>query len=191
MEWQHVNVKLMLGDSSLDLALLIPIFHGWIRDRVCDELLLDIADYRHVPAGPGVVLIGYEADYSVDNTGGRLGVRYNRKAPLEGTNAARLAQAARAAAAACQLLEADPSLEGKLRFGGREIEIAINDRLFARNDSATRQAAEPELRAFAAKVFPGGDVAVSYGDDPRGLFRTLLKAAHPVSAADLLARLQS
>jgi hypothetical protein len=192
MEWQHVNVKLMLADSSLDLAPLIPIFHGWIRDRVCDELLLDIADYRHVPAGPGVVLIGYEADYSVDNAGGRLGVRYNRKAPLlEGTNAARLAQAARAAAAACQLLEADPSLEGKLRFGGREIEIAINDRLSARNDSATLQAAEPELRAFAAKVFPESDVAFSYGDDPRGLFRALLRTAHPASAADLLARLQS
>ena len=32
------------------------------------------------PAGPGVMLIGHQADYSVDNTDDRLGVRYNRKA---------------------------------------------------------------------------------------------------------------
>src|SRR4029077_10076795 len=67
MELQHVNVKLIVRTpEEVDLEPLIPIFHGWIQGRVCDELLLDIADYRHVPAGPGVVLIGHEADYSVD-----------------------------------------------------------------------------------------------------------------------------
>ena len=59
------------------------------------ELLLDVADYRHVPAGPGVMLIGNEGDYSVDNTGDRLGIRYNRKAALDGDNQDRLRQAAR------------------------------------------------------------------------------------------------
>ena len=43
-----------------------------------------MADYRHVPEGPGVMLIGHQANYSVDNTDNRLGVRYNRKEPLEG-----------------------------------------------------------------------------------------------------------
>src|SRR5580698_8801430 len=85
MEFQHVNVKLLLArDEQLDLAPLIPIFNTWIQNQAPDELLLDIADYRHVPEGPGVVLIGLQADYSVDNTGGRLGVRYNRKAALDG-----------------------------------------------------------------------------------------------------------
>src|ERR1700688_1363735 len=94
---QHVNVKLFLkSPGGFDLEALVPVFHGWIRDRVCEELLLDVADYRHVPAGPGVVLIGLQADYAVDNTDDRLGVRYNRKAALDGSNQDRLQQAARA-----------------------------------------------------------------------------------------------
>ena len=81
MNLQHVNVKLLIEDSGeVDLEPLIPIFHRWIQDRARPELLLDIADYRHVPDGPGVVLIGHDANYSVDNTDNRLGVRYNRKA---------------------------------------------------------------------------------------------------------------
>ena len=49
------------------------VFHQWIRDSVCPEMLIDVADYRHVPAGPGVMLIGHEANYSLDNRENRLG----------------------------------------------------------------------------------------------------------------------
>src|ERR1035437_1287853 len=121
---QHVNVKLLVQNpENFDLEALIPVFHKWIEEQIPGELLLDIADYRHVPAGPGVVLIGHQGDYSVDNTGNRLGVRYNRKAPLDGSNEDRLKQAARAALAACRRLETESRLGGTLRFGGQEIEI--------------------------------------------------------------------
>src|SRR6266852_727852 len=145
---QHVNVKLMLQNTgAVDREPLIPVFHAWIQEQSPGELLLDVADYRHVPAGPGVVLIGYEGDYSVDNTGNRLGVRYNRKAALDGSNEDRLKQAARAALTACKRLEEDARLGGTLRFGGREIEIFINDRLLAPNSDDTRETADPEFRA--------------------------------------------
>jgi hypothetical protein len=190
MELQHVNVKLMLANSeAVDLAPLIPVFHGWIRDRVCDELLLDLADYRHVHAGPGVVLIGHEADYSVDNTGGRLGVRYNRKAVLDGTNRDRLVQATRAALTACRRLESEPRLAGQLRFNGRDLELSINDRLLAPNREATRAAVEPELAAFSRDLFRGSEVSLSHGGDPRSVFHVSLRASQPFSVSDLLANL--
>src|SRR5260370_201374 len=119
MELQHVNVKLLVRNpEEVDLEPLIPIFHDWIQNQVGEGLLLDVADYRHVDAGPGGVLIGHEGNYSVDNTDNRLGVRYNRKAPLDGSNQDRLKQAARAALTAWQRLEADPRVRGKLRFNG-------------------------------------------------------------------------
>jgi hypothetical protein len=192
MELQHVNVKLLLETSAsneVDLEPLIPIFHRWIQDRVCPELLLDIADYRHVHAGPGVVLIGHEANYSVDNTDDRLGVRYNRKAVLNGSNQDRLAQAARAALTACQQLEAEPRLNGLLRFNGQEMEISINDRLLAPNRSETRDAVRPEIESFSRRLFPGSEVSISYRDDPRSLFAVSLKASRRYSVADLLANL--
>src|ERR1700733_15184726 len=130
MDLQHVNVKLLVKNpQAADLEPLIPIFHGWIQGQVCEELLLDVADYRHVPAGPGVMVIGHQADYSVDNTDHRLGVRYNRKAVLDGSNQDRLKQATMAALVACQSLEGESRLNDKLRFNGQEIELSVNDRL--------------------------------------------------------------
>src|SRR5579864_7258065 len=112
MQLQHVNVKLLVQNGQpASLEPLIPVFHGWIeKQSATDELLIDVADYSHVPAGPGIVLIGHEGNYSVDNTGDRLGVRYNRKAPLDGDNQFRLSQAARAALVACKRLEEEPRL---------------------------------------------------------------------------------
>ena len=142
---QHVNVKLFLADAaSLDLEPLIPIFHSWITGAAFNEMLLDVADYRHVPSGPGVVVIGHEADYAVDNADGRLGVRYNRKTAVEGDNSFALQQAARAALTACRRLEEEPRLDGKLRFDGQR------NRNF-RERSAARSESRRDFRGCAPR----------------------------------------
>jgi hypothetical protein len=186
MELQHVNVKLLVNDSKgFDLELLIPIFHGWIQGKVFEERLLDIADYRHVSDGPGIVLIGHEGDYSVDNTAGRLGVRYNRKTGLDGSNVERLKQATRAALYACARLETEASLKGNLRFNGQDVEVFINDRLLAPNTPATKTAAEPEFRSFFDNLFGGAQYSLSYSDDPRRLFGISAKASRSFVVEDL------
>jgi hypothetical protein len=190
MELQHVNVKLIVKDADgLDLQPLIPVFHSWIQDQIFDDRLLDVADYRHVHNGPGVVLIGHDGDYSVDNTDGRLGVRYNRKTPLDGSNEDRLKQAARAVVNACQRLEAQPGLNGKLRFNGQDIEIFINDRLVAPNRDETRQALDPDFKQFARELFRGNEYSLSYESDPRKLFSVSLRTSRSFSAAELLENL--
>jgi hypothetical protein len=190
MEMQHVNVKLVVRNpEEVDLEPLIPVFHGWIQNQVGEGLLLDIADYRHVDAGPGVVLIGHEGDYSVDNTDNRLGVRYNRKAALDGSNQDRLKQAARAALTACQRLETESRLGGKLRFNGQELEIFINDRLLAPNSGATRQAFESDFEKFFKQLFQGKNFSTAYTSDPRKLFAVSVKATQPFRVTDLLENL--
>jgi hypothetical protein len=191
MQIQHVNVKLLMqghvGDA--DLEPLIPVFHNWIENQNGDELLIDVADYRHVHGGPGIVLIGHEANYSVDNTGNRWGIRYNRKGILDGSNQDRLTQAVRAALSACQRLEAELRLVGKLRFDGREIELFVNDRLAAPNNAETRAAADPEFQQFFGKLFSGKEYSISYGSETRSLFTANVKAARPVTASELLSTL--
>ncbi|HZP31734.1 MAG TPA: hypothetical protein VFB23_00120 [Candidatus Acidoferrales bacterium] len=190
MELQHVNVKLLVNDpAQVDLEPLIPVFHNWIERQIFDELLLDIADYRHVHEGPGVVLIGHQGNYSVDNVDGRLGIRYNRKAALEGSNQDRLHQAMRSALNACQRLETEPGLGGAVRFGGQEIDVFLNDRLLAPNIGETRTALEREFEAFWKKLFRGAEYSVSYPSDPRRLFGFSVKTSRPFSTADLLANL--
>jgi hypothetical protein len=192
IQLQHVNVKLFASDGAgVDLEPLIPIFHGWIRDGVFEEMLLDVADYRHVHQGPGVMVIGHQANYSVDNTSGRLGVRYNRKAALDGTNQDRLKQATRAALGAFRRLESESSLKGTLRFGGREMELLINDRALAPNTDATRIAAQPELQAFFGTLFQGAGYALTHDTEPRRLFTVRVVANQAFSVAQLLANISS
>jgi hypothetical protein len=200
IELQHINVKLLLKYAQdLDLDPIIPVFHSWIQQQVADELLLDVADYRHVEAGPGIVLIGHEADYSLDNADSRLGIRYNRKAVLDGTNQDRLTQAAHAAIAASQRLQQDTRLDGKLNFNGQDIEIFINDRLLAPNTAETRDAVRPEFQTFAERLFGGSEFSLSFGSesssaetaDPRRLLTVFLHAANPFTTEDLAGNLKS
>jgi hypothetical protein len=192
MELQHVNIKLFVKNAEeSDLEALIPVFHGWIQNQARGELLLDVADYRHVRSGPGVILIGHQGNYSLDNAGGRLGVRYNCKAALKGTNQDRLVQATQAALTACQRLETEPRLNGRIQFNGREIEVFINDRLLAPNTPHTRAAADSEFRAFFSTLFGDAEYTVSYSQDPRSLFSIQVRTSQSFDTSALLSNLNS
>ena len=192
MQLQHINVKLLVKNpQEVDLEPLVPVFHSWIQAQFLEELLLDVADYRHVHAGPGVVLIGHQANYSVDNTDERLGVRYNRKAALNGSNDDALRQAMRATLTACQRLESEPRLEGKLRFNGQESEFFVNDRLLAPNQDATREGLHSDFERFFEKLFRGSEYSLSYTSEARKLFGVSVKTSRTFTTADLLANLEA
>lgn len=188
LELQHINVKLLLKDTAnVDFDAVTPVFHSWIQGQVFEELLLDVADYRHVHGGPGIVLIGHEADYSLDNTDDRWGIRYNRKTVVHSNNQKRLEEAVRAALIACQRLQRDDKL--KLHFKGNEMEISVNDRALAPNSQETREALTPEFQTFAQRLFRGGEYSLSLDADPRRLFRVFLKASRSFTVDELLGNL--
>lgn len=160
---QHVNIKIFAaGGDSPRLADAIPVFHRWIQRRDLPELLIDVADYSHVPAGPGVVLIGHEANYSLDNARNRPGLLYSRKV-ADGS----LKQAYDAALAASLRLEAEPEFQGKLHFDSREIEITLNDRLLYPNTEAGWNSVEPELTAFLNGLYGAGAYSLARSADAR------------------------
>ena len=184
MQLQHVNIKIYVdGDMTVDPERFIEVFHRWIAQSSLDELLIDVADYRHVPRGPGVVLIGHEADYSMENIGGRFGLRYNRKAALEGTNQDRFSQALRSAANACRMLEAD----FELKFSRQQFELFINDRALAPNTPETFAAVKPELDSFLKQVLGHDAMSLEHQSDPRRLFGVEVTVDRPFDLAALLA----
>lgn len=191
MELQHVNVKLLLRNpETIDLEAIVPIFHVWIQEQSTEELLLDVASYAHVKDGSGVLLIGHEADYSLDATDGRLGVRYNRKASVDGSNQFRLQQATRAALNALARLEQDARLNGKVQFDGRNIELFINDRLLAPNNETTRKAAEIQLRNFLDGLVGSSPYSSQYEVEPRRLFGARIQFEREFSVEELLRNLE-
>src|ERR1043165_8660714 len=66
MNIQHTNIKFYLEDpEAVNLAEYAAVFNTWIQQQRLEELLIDVADYLHVHNGPGIMLIGHEADYSL------------------------------------------------------------------------------------------------------------------------------
>ncbi len=141
MQLQHVNVKLLVQNpEEANLEPLIPVFHSWIENQNGDELLIDVADYTHVPAGPGIVLIGHEGNYSVDNTGNRLGVRYNRKAAFDGGNQD------------CLDAGRPRGADGVPAFGSRNLASAENSALTGRTSKSSSMTAwSPRITPRRAK----------------------------------------
>ena len=190
IELQHINVKLLVKDQEgIDLEPLVPVFHSWIQEQSFDELLIDVADYRHVPDGPGVMVIGHEADYSLDQNDGRLGVRYNRKSILNSDSQGRLKQATQSALRAFQRLEADTRLNQKFRFNGQDVEIFINDRLLTLNSTETRNALESEFRKLGDSLFGAGNYELTWQTDPRRLLGASFKGKNAASVSELLEKL--
>ena len=137
MDLQHINVKVFVdGDLPVGLDKFVEVFHRWTSEQSMEEMLIDVADYAHVPAGPGIVLIGHEADYALDHADERWGLLYNRKAVVDGDSLACLEQAFRAATHACALLEAEFAAE-QLKFDRHRLRAVVNDRALAPNTAET------------------------------------------------------
>ena len=186
MNIQHINIKFYLENpETANLADYVAVFNTWIQKQRLEELLIDVADYLHVHNGPGVMLIGHEADYSLDNRSGRLGLLYNRKAQLDGTTQDKLARAVRAVLTAAQILEK----ENGLKFNGGEVQVIVNDRLLVPNTAETLAALESDLGAFFTRLYSGAEYALAHNTDPRERFTIDVKASANFDVETLLKNL--
>lgn len=189
---QRFSLKLFADPASAGApSTIIPVFHRWIQEHAVPGLLIDVADYTHLVDGPSVLLVAHEAHYALDAMGGRPGLSYSRKQPLEGAFGDRLATAAAALIAAARRLEQDTSrmTGGGVTFIGNELEFAANDRLAAPQSADTESALRNELAGFAGRLFGGGDVEIQPLDEPARLGFTL-KTAETVALDTLLSRVE-
>jgi hypothetical protein len=186
MNVQHINIKFYIENAeSVKIADFYPVFNTWTQTQRLDELLVDVADYLHVHNGPGLMLIGHEADYSLDNRAGRLGLLYNRKEQLEGTTQEKLVQAARAALTVALILQN----ENGLKFNGQEVQVIVNDRLLAPNNTKTFGALEPDLKAFFNKLFNSAEYTLTNIAEPRERFTVNVNASKNFDLETLLKNL--
>jgi hypothetical protein len=178
------------GSSAVRLDVFIPVYHRWIQKQAVGGMLIDVADYGHLPQGPGVVLVAHEADYSMDSSEGPLGLLYNRKTASGGRLADRIADGFRAALGACMKLENEPEFQGKLKFKAGGALFIANDRLNAPNGEETFQALRSDLAAALAKVYPSAVELRRVSSDPRARLTVEVRSLEPVGdVSSLLARL--
>lgn len=178
MNLQHLTIRFPFdGEPNLNLARAIELFHGWVSAQSLEGMSIDVVDYRHVPNGPGVVLIGLEGDYYLNETG----LRYGRKAAVEGTSLDALKQAFSAGATVCSRLEAE--FDG-VKFCRKNFEIAVNDRATAPNTLDTFEQIKGNIESFFTGELGAGPANVSYCEgDPRKLLTVKIEVDTPLELA--------
>jgi hypothetical protein len=189
MDLQKINVKFFVEDpGAVSPEAFVLLFNAWIQ--ASDGEYYDIADYAHVEAGPGILLIAHEANVAMDNTENRWGLLYNRKQPLPGSNGEKLCRVLKAALENCRRIEEASSLEGKVKFHADEALFLINDRLSAPNSEATFNALKADLETAAHALYGNADFVLEReSEDPRKRFGARITAAGRFNVAALLANL--
>mgnify|MGYP001256705313 CR=1 FL=1 len=191
MELQKINVKVFTAEpNQVPLTDFIDIFHAWIQ--ATDGVYHDVADYSHMRAGPGIVLVAGDANVSIDETGNRRGLLYSQKSKLGGSNLEKLSTVLRSALETCQRLEEEPALDGKLRFAGNEVEIVVNDRLIAPNTEETFDEIRPDVDFLARRLYATTNFTlVRNQEDPRVRLKVNLSTPLSFETKTLLKNLQA
>jgi hypothetical protein len=177
-----LQVKLYANDPNIDSEAFIPLFHAWIRDNAMPELLIDVADYRHVHDGPGVALVGHESDYFLDFQDGRPGLLCAlKRADAKGLGE-QFELALKRALKACALAQ-----EGGVgAFGTGEIIVRLIDRLSYPNTDATWSSASDTVQTVASKVLGRGvKVARARENDNREPLTLCVSVADPPAPSDV------
>lgn len=164
MKLHRLSVRWRLAGAPPDLEALIGVFHRAIQGARLEGLLLDVADYRHIPQGPGVLLVGHDADYGCNAQA--LSVVCKRQGGAAAAADAQLRRALRMLFGLHTLLAAEDEI-GALAMAA-ELEVAALDRLRAPNvlkaaDSALHNAVQSVCGELfgegAAAIRPAADAA--------------------------------
>lgn len=189
MELQKLNVKFFVPPPhAVPLADFIEIFHGWIQGS--DGLYHDVADYSHMEAGPGIVLVAHDANVSIDETKNCRGLRFSQKSPLAGSNQEKLRALFRSALENCRRLEEEPALRGRLRFAANEAEVSLNDRLLGSNTQDAYDEFKGEIETIAKQLYGGAKVAFERDADLRRRLNVHFKASIALDLSRALGHLQ-
>jgi hypothetical protein len=166
MNPQKIQIKLFAQDNlDANLESYIPVFHRFIREDTLDEMMMDVADYTHVPRGIGVLLVGHAADVAIDQGEDRPGLLFSRKREVP-SDASLIKDGLQRVLALAERLNADDEVLGPKGFSTQEILIRFPDRLHVQNDDASFESVRSELSATLSEVM-GSDYSLSREGEAR------------------------
>lgn len=169
---KRLSVKLFVNNPEVvEAEQLVPVFQRWIQDSVIEnELLIDVADYKHVHHGPGILLIAHEGDYAYQANAGRVGLSYTLKQHDNATLAETIALALTRLNNAADLLHAEENLNG-IRFALNTLQVTILDRLNYPNEETVTSDVYEELRDYFSRLGVDASVVADNNRDPREAVR--------------------
>lgn len=178
----RLTVTFPLADPVEDLGPALDVFHRFIQRGLAEGQLLDVADYRHVPSGPGVLLIGHDIDYGL--TGDALTLTRKRKD--DESAASQLRDLLRMGLGIAEAITADGELTAVVDPAA--VEVAVLDRRLG-DPAAVAAGLADELSPVIGELFsPDARVAVAESPDARRP-AALTVSAPTADLAEVLAKL--
>ncbi|MBF0240075.1 MAG: hypothetical protein HQM12_20425 [SAR324 cluster bacterium] len=140
---QRINVKLYTETAEkTKLEPLLDIFQTWKEQ---DSQWLDLADYLHMPYGPGVVLFGTVRIFSFDLTDNKPGILYAHRSGLEGTLSEKLKSVLKQSWEYSKKLADDSKFPASISKNVQQFQLMINDRTQMPVSVAHQQALQQAL----------------------------------------------
>ena len=197
---QRIQIKIAAdAPAGLRLEPFLEIFARWRKETHPSNALpstplraggagpaewVDLADYAHLPRGPGIVLVGQRCNVAFDLADPGPGILYTAKKGFTGSHAERLNAAMEWCLEFSKRLIAEPEFPKDVRLRSDSLELRFNDRLETPNthetDAELRPAVVEVLNAlFGADGYdlrPFGNRADFYG------FTVRAKKAEPLDA---------
>lgn len=187
MDVERFCLKFFARTSDVDERLFIPIFHDWIRLKSLPGTLIDVADYSHVPEGPGIMLISHEINYAMDHGGGQFGLSAQRKLGPRATHQEAVVALAKRMATFATQLENDSRLHGSLSLDGGKFIYSANDRLRLPNTAESFAAIRADLKAAAATLYDNKPLTITrLVNDPRERLTVLVETTTSLTMSSLL-----
>lgn len=166
---KRLGVKFSLKQQpTLQPEDILPIFQRWIQEHAIEGMLIDVIDYKHVPDGPGIVLIADEFDLAYDLADGEIGLYFVRKRELPESLNPALRLVFSHALAAARALEAEAP--GDIVFDFNSAKISFLDRIHYRNEPQVFESVRETLTETLSEIFGEAVLISRLYDDPRAIF---------------------
>ena len=156
MHLQKFGVKLFFNkNESFNSKDFIPVFHNWIQDKIVDDhLLIDVADYSHIPDGPGVMLVAHEGNFSLDQESLQPGIMYMRKTAIAGSFKERFKTVLSTVIKAANRMS-DNDISKQVAFKPNLFRFIANDRLYAKNTDDNQNLYKQKIQTALGGIYPG------------------------------------
>ena len=175
MDLQKFGVKLFFNtNGNFDSKDFIPVFHNWIQNKIIDDhLLIDVADYSHIPDGPGVMLVAHEGNFSLDQESYHPGIMYMRKTEISGSFNERFNMVLSTVIKAANRLS-DININKQVDFKPNLFRFIANDRLYAENTAYNQDLYKQKIQKSLEGKYPGIQLKLrDYSDDNERLAFTV------------------
>jgi len=154
---QRIQIKIAAdAPAGLSLDPFLLIFGRWRKEKHPADWV-DLADYAHLPRGPGIVLVGQRCNVAFDLADPGPGILYTAKKGLAGSHAERLGAAFEWCLDLSKRLTGEPEFPKDVRLRTGSLELRFNDRLETPATPETDAELRPAVEQVLNKLFgPGG-----------------------------------